>query len=573
MVEPTIPVGMTIAVVVMTVISWYGMVRNGLELLFQDLAARKQVEADIDDMYTDIKHQEKNLKTWQREWYICKYTPDEVLLQYWGEDARDTIKKKLVRIQDDLRKAKQALDKVSGLNKVLRKVTFIGRYKKPTRELIKNYAENMTTIEKECKEGWDGRQRSLISQFGHVSRRDIQVSYSLIQIAMQIKTDAEALRASCQNVERDIAVLLDLDLFRSSAPEVLFPNVERFTQILEAGHLKLELLLREADQQQEELTRVEVEKAPDGEIPESRDIDAFRAILGATTNNPHCHHFNFNSSRTFRMSKIQRTGELCSRLHQVFHEALVCDIGSTYDANTRQLADNEAVLGQVSNSRAAFEVAQVCLLFLRNSWIANICRCRLRFGPLPDSTEQQLYHFGLDMTTTTHQPPKWPNPHSNGNYVQGDLHHSWCARDIWHWNSLNKPIRHLGLLLVEFALGTAVFPTVDSTTDGAAKITYISVLNTDPNRWGWIHISLRDTLKMVKRSCNDSDRVAEAVKHCLTASFDLASSDCEWETNLKRFYYRVVKPCVLHRCRVSLLNLIRLMDLYEIRATSGAPLP
>ena len=567
------PIGVTIAAFVMTVVSWYGILRNGLQLLHEDLAARKQVEEDVKDMYLNIKHQESNLNRWKRKWYICEYTPDEVLLQYWGEDATDTIKKKLIRIKEDLTKARKALDKVSGLRKVLRKLAFIALYKKPTQDLIKGYAENMIIIERESEAGWDEQRRILNTQIGFVSQRDIQVSYLLIRIAMQITPDAEALRTSCQNVKHDIAVLLDLDLFHSSAPKEVFPNIERFTQVLGAGHLKLELLLRETNRHQEELTRVVVEKAPDGELVESRDIDAFKAILGAGMVDPHRHHFSFNSLRAFRMSKIQRKENVCSRLHQAFYEALGCHSAPICDANTRQLADHAVVLGEVSNSRAAFELTQLCLLFLRNSWIANICRCRLRFGLLPDSTEQQMYHFGLDMTMTTHHPPKWPDPLNHGNCVQGELIHSWCAQNICYWNSLNKPIRYLGLLLVEFALGTAVFPIVDSTTEGAAKVTDIHILNTvdaDPRNWAWERINLRAVLRLVKRSFNDSDRIAKAVQHCLTASFPPTPSDSEWETQLKIFYFKVVKPWVICQYYCVSSNLVRFMDLYEFRSTGGA---
>ena len=535
------PIGVTIAGFVMAVLNWYSMVRNGLQIMHDDLEARKRVDEDIKDMYTDVKHQEKNLDRWKRKWYICESTPDEVLLQLWDEEATDTIKNKLTRIQEDLVKARKTLDKVERLGKKLRHITFIAFYKKPTQKLIKRYVENMNMIERESEAGWNSQRIKLLRQIGDVNHRDIPVSYSLIRIATQIITDAEALRASCQNVQHDIAVLLDLDLFHSSALEE-FPNIERVTQIHGAGHLKLELLLREAHRHQEELTRVVVERAPDGVSTESRDIDAFRAIMGPGMGDAHRHHFSFNSSRAFRMSKIPGTGHLCSKLHMAFDEALACHNAPTYDVNTQNSGD--LVLGVVSNSRAAFELAQSCLLFLRISWIANICRCRLRFGLLPGS-EQQVYHFGLDMTMTAHNAPRWHNPLSHGQYLQGELNHSWCTSDTFNWSSLNKPIRHLGLLLVEFAIGAAVFPAVDSTSEGAAKVTGIFVLkpaNTDPQSWSWQSISLRDTLRLVKGSFNDSDRIAEAVEHCFTASFPPALSESGWETHLKRFYFKVVKP-------------------------------
>ena len=180
MVEPTIPIGVTIAGFVMAVLSWYSMVRTGLQTMHDDLEARKKVDEDIKDMYTDVKHQERKLERWKKKWYICESTPDEVLLQLWDEEATDTIKNKLKRIQEDLVKARKTLDKVEHLGKMLRHTTFIAFYKKPTQELIKRYAENMSVIEQESEAGWDSQRIKLLRQIGDVNQRDIPVSYSLI---------------------------------------------------------------------------------------------------------------------------------------------------------------------------------------------------------------------------------------------------------------------------------------------------------------------------------------------------------------------------------------------------------
>jgi hypothetical protein len=84
MAEPTIPAGATIAAFVMTVISWYGMLRTGVQLVHDDLENRKSVEEDIRNMLVDLEHQETSLDDWKRSWRISKQTPNAVLLQYWG---------------------------------------------------------------------------------------------------------------------------------------------------------------------------------------------------------------------------------------------------------------------------------------------------------------------------------------------------------------------------------------------------------------------------------------------------------------------------------------------------------
>ena len=86
--------------------------------------------------------------------------------------------------------------------------------------------------------------------------------------------------------------------------------------------------------------------------------------------------------------------------------------------------------------------------------------------------------------------------------------------------------------------------------------------------------SVSNVFKLIKRSFNDSDRNAKATEHCLTASFPPAPSDSQWENHLKSFYFKVVKPLVLrHRCFGCPPNMVRLMDLYELRSKSGDFLP
>ena len=100
-------------------------------------------------MYIDAKSQGKNLNRWKTDWYICEYTSNEVLLQFWGEDAMETIKEKLIRIRKDVSRAKDALDNVKRRNKFMRKLALITLVKKPTQELIKRYPQNMNIIEGE----------------------------------------------------------------------------------------------------------------------------------------------------------------------------------------------------------------------------------------------------------------------------------------------------------------------------------------------------------------------------------------------------------------------------------------
>ena len=62
MVEPAIPTSATIAAFVMTIISWYGMLRTGVQLVHDDIESRKSIEENIRNMLIDLEHYENSLQ-------------------------------------------------------------------------------------------------------------------------------------------------------------------------------------------------------------------------------------------------------------------------------------------------------------------------------------------------------------------------------------------------------------------------------------------------------------------------------------------------------------------------------
>ena len=554
------PLGLAVPLSAMNIVSWYGMLRVGIQLVHDDFESRKSAEEDVRYMLIDLRHQETSLKDWRRDWQISKQTPEEVFRQYWGDDRLEIIKEMLKRIEADLKRARKKLGKLAemeghwhNMGKMRRKyykTKFIWTKKKFVQELIDRLPKNMNVIKEQSSAGWKQQQQEHAREVAHTTPYHTQVAHLLVQMAMQNRKDAEDLRECCGRVKDEIAVLLDLDMFDAVAAKTDYKLVKRIAQVHGVGHLKLELLLREAGRQQGELTRVVVEKAASDAMPESRVIDAFRPMLdtaGCT------YHFAPNSSTRLCLSKFRREGDPCSRLQREFREVLADQDPPSYNAATKKFVDHELVLGGLSRSRVAFEMAQACLLFFRTTWIAGLCRCRLRCGVASTSPASKCHQFGLDIVETAHQPPLCRNPHDPGRYGEGEMGDSWCSKNF-HWNDLNKPIRHLGLLLIEFSLSTIVLPETKNDVHGAAPVTDVCVrVKGEPGPWKWEKLSLMTVLKLVRKSLNDKNHIEEAVRHCLTESFPASPSDAEWERHLRRFYFKVVKPYVLPTCLVFLL--------------------
>lgn len=407
-------------------------------------------------MLVDLKHQENSFDDWRRTWRISEQTPHAVLLQCWIARRLNIINEKLKRINSDLEKARKKLGRLAeirnddweGMSKARRMSyteLFIWTKRKYVQDLIESCPKNMAVIKEESDAGWYDQQEILSREIAHIRPYHVQGAHLLVQVAKQNLNDAVAVRTCCQVVKDDITIFLDLDLFNAFAAVTEDQHVERIEQILQAGHLKVELLLREANRQGAELPRVVIERVSTGASPESMIVDAFRAILGTSDRT---HYFTSNASTLFCLSKCRRAEVPVSTLQKPFREVLAHHDPPTYNAPDEKFLDHEIVLGKLSNARAAFELAQSCLFFLRNSWIQELCRCTVRFGVLSEVPAGNEYQFSLELVETTHQPPSLRDPHQPRSNVDGSSEPSWCMKN-YHWYGLNESIRHLGLLLVE----------------------------------------------------------------------------------------------------------------------------
>ncbi|KAG7007629.1 ATP-dependent helicase ULS1 [Physcia stellaris] len=163
------------------------------------------------------------------------------------------------------------------------------------------------------------------------------------------------------------------------------------------------------------------------------------------------------------------------------------------------------------------------------------------------------YEFGLNMDIA-HQPPIWRNPYyllspeNTRPMIRGE---SWCMNTS-DWNALTKPIRRLGLLLLEIALGTSVSNTRND-ANGAVTHVFLFLRGTPPRFFRKKPIRLEKALALVAKAVHGSDGFSNAIRCCLTRTLDQMPFDDEWEDLLKDLYFDIVKP---------------LKDLYDIRLTT-----
>ena len=541
------PAGASIALAIIAALGWYGMLRTGIQLVHDDWKAAPKYKQEITNMLVDLSHQERGLEKWKKQWMISEYTPDEILSMYWGGPDSRIIQSKLDMIKTNVLETKKELENIATLNEgkwietklrnKKRQAKFILTKKSYIQKLIDTVPNSVDAIDKAANRGWEAQQEQLYGGVLHNTPYHTQIALLLVQIAKQTRRDLNALRR-CTQALRDFYIELDLDVF--DALTALSKDVHSATvaTAAAAGHMRLDLLLRESEDPTAEMVRARVERSLAVPGGYARAIDAFRSVM--TAQQASIHYFALNNSTIFSLCKTFRESDPCSPTRESLRQKISRNAPKSYNERTNQLSPCTLVLGDISTFRVAYELSQACLIFLRTTWISEICGCALRCGGRQLSPTDRCYEFGLNMETT-HQLPCWRNPNNPSNataFIQGEMDDSWCTTD-GNWNVMTKPLRRLGLLLLEITLGTIVLQT---RTNSDGSITHIFLLVRGTNTFATRRIRLEKALALVKNAVHGSDEFSDAVECCLTRVLDQAPIDAEWDALLKTLYFDIVKP-------------------------------
>lgn len=483
---------------------------------------------------------------------ISNHTPDKILSTYWGDEELRIIQHKLELIKSDTEEVKKELVKITALEekdwtsmpdvKKKRRAKFIWTKKKYLQKLINSVPKSMDTLWKAADRGWNAQQEGVYGGISNKSAYHTQVAFHLVRIASQMQHDPNALRM-CTQALPGLSIELDLDMFDAIAARSEDVHAATVAEAAAAGHLRLDLLLRESNNPVAEMVRAKVERKRSPELPDvySTANVAFRSVM--TAQQASVYYFAHNTSTVFSIYKSVRTGDPCSPARESLRQKISSGkMPPSYDEHTNQLDPCTLILGELSTFRVAYELSQACLIFLRTTWISDLCQCGVQCGDRHHSTTDKWYEFGLNMDIA-HQPPIWRNPY----YLLGPentrpmiIGESWCM-NTREWNTLTRPIRRLGLLLLEIALGTSVSNTRND-ANGAVTHVCLFLRGTPPRFFRKKSIRLEKALAVVAKAVHGSDGFPNAIRCCLTRTLDQMPFDDEWEDLLKDLYFDIVKP-------------------------------
>ena len=542
------PAGASLAAFVMASIGWYGSIRNGVQMVHDDWKAAKKYQEDVGRMIFDLIDQKGGLERWKKDWNISKHTPDTILSMYWGEPEYSIIEHKLCLVKNETQEATKELGKITGLSreewatmtehKKKSKAKFILAKEKYLRKLIDGVPDAMKVIKEAADRGWKNQQPRLFAGISNNSPYHAQVALLLVQIAKQTQQDMNAL-LECTQALHNFSVELDLDLFEAISAVSQDAHSATVAAAAAAGHIKLDLLLRESTDPTAEIVRARVEKSSSAPASYARTVEAFRAVMTAPQTS--VYHFALNATTIFSVCRCIRKGDPCSPARESLRQKLSYNAPPTYNIARNKLIPCRLLLGDVSTFRVAYELSQACLIFLRTTWLSELCGCGLRCGNRQQSSLDTWYEFGLNVESR-HQKPLWrdlyPRPNASQE-IEGEWKDSWCTTSST-WNTMTRPLRRLGLLLIEIALGTIILETM---TNHSGSITHVFILVTGDRR-NYIkqRINIEKAMKLVESAVHGSSGFSDAVRCCLTRVLQPAPVDTEWEDLLKTLYFDIVKP-------------------------------
>ena len=517
-------------------------------MVHDDWKAAKKYQQDVERMIFDLIDQKGGLERWKKDWNISKHTPDTILSMCWGDPEYSIIEHKLCLIKNETQEATKELRKITGLSreewatmtehKKKSKAKFILAKEKYLRKLIDGVPDAMKVIKEAADRGWKNQQERLFAGISNNTPYHAQVALLLVQIAKQTQQDMNAL-LECTQALHSFSVELDLDLFEAVSAVSQDTHSAIVAAAAAAGHIKLDLLLRESTDPTAEIVRARVEKSSSAPEGYARTVEAFRAVMTAPQTS--VYHFALNATTIFSVCRCSRKGDPCSPTRESLRQKLSYNAPPTYNIARNKLIPCRLLLGDVSTFRVAYELSQACLIFLRTTWLSELCGCGLRCGNRQQSSLDTWYEFGLNVESR-HQKPLWRDLHPRPNAspeIEGEWKHSWCTTSST-WNTMTRPLRRLGLLLIEIALGTIILETM---TDHAGSITHVFILVTGDRR-NYIkqRINIEKAMKLVESAAHGSSGFSDAVRCCLTRVLQPAPVDTEWENLLKTLYFDIVKP-------------------------------
>jgi hypothetical protein len=536
-----IPAGVALAGFIMSALGWYGMVRNGIQMVHDDIKAAGNAGLEIEDALVDMTRHHDKLADWMRNWMISDDTPFSLYRVHWGDNYGDEhelqirwyrLRETLVTAEGELRRfsvlRKESWLKLESRDKerlkkglrnwlklkrwcaIKRKTAeYIGAKRTRLHQLLADLASKLDGIDDAARRAWLSARG--IDNLSHKVKREeiyhVGISHLLIPLAVtawQVMDDPKAWL-----VGNEFRTDFELDVFGNSATSLWWPPVQNVITAAARGHIGFGVLTQRITRSPSgpplsptRCLRVDLADNGEEDQPLTGD-DAFESVFS-------------QNGRT----RFAGTGGI-SLVLEPFKNAHPHGYPSRVRFWTLQRtgATDIVRLDHVDKCRVAFELAQMCLLSLGTAWFSGVGTCDLRCGLIPQGHPHPSDHeFALQFDRGN----SCMCGHGSGDLPPILTRHT-------------KSLRRLGLFLVEI---WRVAPIRQVDWDDQGNITAV-VLREEGSDTRY------DSHRLFEHPSFPTE-YRNAVRHCMTASFadSILPSPSALEEALQQLYEQTVRPSV-----------------------------
>ncbi|KAI1293341.1 hypothetical protein F5Y03DRAFT_332070 [Xylaria venustula] len=528
-----LPTGAAIAGFVASVLSWYGSIRNGVQLVYDDYKAAKAFDQSIEELIKDIDRHQIVVEDWKSTWMIpdsreeTSWTkgahethPFESLYDiFWGDD-KTKVKNTMELLRNRMSEAKDKLKPFTNLTTERWRVmncarkkwlifVYIGAKKKHLMALRDDIAKSIKDVQDDAKHAFLTKRGRGISEPVRVSEvRHEGICHLLVPLAIMTWQGLDGMRQICQATGVKYRTELELDIFGSSN---IGGRSRAILSAAEAEKIKLGILSQSMDLDEETLSghmsSSYIEKM---EAAARSGLGGPAAILDVLEGRSTKSDFVTTDKTQFSISRLDYSRAPNTRRVRF------------WNTSSNAIRDVEIVeLKPRSLFRAAYELSQACLLFLDTAWFSNLCSCELRCGLLQTNTLISEYEFALQIGIV--------------HLHNGHRHLDDVEVAFKHKNRLTQSLRRLGFMLIE--LYRAKISRIGCIGD---KVAFILAERDD----GSSTYTERYTIDDFLRRPSLPKGYRDALEYCMEAEFpdSVLTARTGLEKSLKEFYERVIQP-------------------------------
>lgn len=434
---------------VMSTISWYGMLRNGAQTIYDDAYTLRNFSREVEQIKGKAESQRDEMLVWQEKWMLFRGAPDLLYQDFWGTERFQRIRTTLEGMNDDFQRVRHQLESL-GLETTIadpnlgcdcdtaadhaqimghwsrdrftcwKRMRWMLLQKKHLNDLLNKLGEKLEQITRDSEMGWTRLRPNNVQNVDFDAVYHDVLQKLLTPIACGSVAETNALRDSCANIHTLFKTEMELNIFNVGREDAHRRAIGRTTK---CGRLHLNILTRQGPVATQMRVRKTLES--DLEALELKEIQqAFSQIVSGNTTPWKISaaagiDFKVAQGDPNRPARNTRTWEAARRF---FSE----------DHLSNQVSSRLAISWK---SRLAYELSLACFVFYRSQWFSGVCGCELRSAELltgPGTARD--CEFSLAFVADHDQITCWQD--------------QW-DRDI-------KPLRRLGLVLVEIVLGKQV---------------------------------------------------------------------------------------------------------------------